>query len=368
MSNRPMQYVAAGLTLLVAGSFACHKSDSSENQPKAKTSSAAQAKAAPAAAAPPKAAGSGFSGKHRAEKNEKWVPAEFKKGIAKFKDPGVYVDGKPVGFLKFGELPVPLKVWWHQERAAVPFKRGSKGPRFKIVEQRRYLWTDYLRALGVDVDRIKEFHIYGGSKRRIAVVVTGDQLRSRSGFGFRFGLAVQGKPIPTCPLNIADSNCPDNIRSVAVYIDKKPPKREGGYFYQDGKRISGIPYYGAPMRGGIRVYMDGPLVAHIKRRKLKDDALKAPSTDGKTHWKFFAFLESKGVDTSKIQEAWLIHENRRKQRIGRKELVDATFMAASQGKGQILFGNNKLPTKAIALHSKRLRNDQLVVIRPDEVY
>ncbi|MHC4831615.1 MAG: hypothetical protein ACYTFT_14875, partial [Planctomycetota bacterium] len=341
----------------MTASFAC-KGDSktpdkaTAGQPATATKATAAAAKAPAKAGthenPIPVGNTGFSGRHRVEENDKWIPAEFKTGMAKFKDPGVYVDGKPVSFLKWGELPVPLKVWWFEERAAIPFNAKTKGPRYKLIKQRRYYWVDYFKALGVDVSKIKEMHIYGGSKRRIAVVVKGDQLRSRADFGFRFGTDVQGKPIPACPLNIADGNCPDNIRSVTVYLDKKPPTRKGGYFYTGDKRILGIPYYGEPMRGGIRVYMDGPLVAQIKRRKLKDESLKAPSTDGKTHWKFFAFLKTQGVDTDKIQEAWIINDNRRKHRLTRAELVDATFTAASQRKGRILFGAKKYETKAIA--------------------
>src|SRR5689334_23079429 len=35
--------------------------------------------------------------------DEEWVPAEFKTGAARWKDTGVYLDGKPIGFLTWGE-------------------------------------------------------------------------------------------------------------------------------------------------------------------------------------------------------------------------------------------------------------------------
>ena len=38
-----------------------------------------------------------------------YTPAEFKSGMSKWRDVGVYVDGQPVGFLTFGELPIALK-------------------------------------------------------------------------------------------------------------------------------------------------------------------------------------------------------------------------------------------------------------------
>src|SRR5262245_33928224 len=34
-----------------------------------------------------------------------FVAAEFKKGASKWKDTGIYIDGKPVGVLNWGELP-----------------------------------------------------------------------------------------------------------------------------------------------------------------------------------------------------------------------------------------------------------------------
>src|SRR5438309_1851973 len=44
-----------------------------------------------------------------------WVPAEFKNGKARWKDTGVYLDGKPVGMLSFGELPFALLPVWIEE-------------------------------------------------------------------------------------------------------------------------------------------------------------------------------------------------------------------------------------------------------------
>lgn len=308
------------------------------------------------------AKGPGVSGRHRAI--DGWRPAEFGRGIAKFKDPGVYVDGVPVGMLKFGELPVPLKPTWYVEKAAVSHRASDPGPRFKMVKQRRYRFRDYFRALGININRIRSVHLYGGSKRAVAITITGQTFRNKKNFTFRFGHTTWGKPIPACPPNFADGNCPDNIRAVAVYIKRKPPKRQGGSFFLDGKRVAGIPYFGEPLRGGVRVYLDGPLVTTIKRRKLAGATVVAP--DGTVAWKFFPFLKSKGVDTTRIKEAWVIHDHRRRQRLSREQLVNATFVANSQRRGIILFGDKKFPTKALALHTSEISKDALPVFMPHE--
>src|SRR5262245_42357559 len=46
------------------------------------------------------------------QQDSEWVPAEFKSGAARWKDVGVYLDGKPISFLTFGELPITLKPIW----------------------------------------------------------------------------------------------------------------------------------------------------------------------------------------------------------------------------------------------------------------
>ena len=300
-----------------------------------------------------------------------WVPKEFTTGIKKFKDPGVYVDGVAKGVLRFGELPLSLEPVWHEEEAAVEFKKGHKGPRHKIVKQRRYRWTEYFEALGIDVKSIKEMHIYGGSKRPVAAIVKGEDLRARGDdFMFRFGSDVFGKPIPACPPNIADGNCPDNIRAIALYIKRTPPIRKRGYFYLNGERLTDIPYYGPPLRGGVRVYLDGPMVAYIKRHKLAEggEALKVTRRDGEVGYKFVEFLKRQGVDTGSIKEAWLVHRDKFVKRIDRDELMNATFVAGKRRSGRILFGDDKIETSAIALSSERIAASDIPRPLPHEIH
>jgi hypothetical protein len=285
----------------------------------------------------------------------------------RFKEPAVYVDGKPLGVLKFGEMPIPLEPAWYEERAAIPFKPGHKGPRYRIVKQRRYRYRDYLSAMGVDVAKIKELHIYGGNRHAAAVVIPGDSIRDVDEFQFRFGGNIWGKPIPACPARVGDGKCPDQIGTMALYVEKNPPQRKGGHFYFGDEKIDGIPYLGTPIRGGVRVYLDGPLVTTVKRNKLKTIDLKTTGPEGKEHYKLFDFLKLQGVDTDKVQEAWLVQYERRIKKLSRAELLKVTFYAGESGSGEILMGDDETATHAIMLHTEPVANEDLPILRPEEL-
>ncbi len=311
----------------------------------------------------------GVSGRHRSGLSD-WTPAENKKGTKRFKDPGFYYDGVPVGMMRFGELPVPLTPVWREEKLDPSASAKSKRPQ-KSVRQRHYRFTDYFSAVGLDLKQMKEVHIYGGNQRRSAVIISGAKLlEHKDKFLFRFASEIHGRPIPVCPPLIGDGRCPDQLTAVAIYAKKKPPTRDGADFFLDGKNVDGIPYYGEPLRGGIRIYSDGRLTATIKRRKLEAKELRAPTKDDTIAWKLFTVLDSLGVETSKIQEGWVIHNDLRRQRIPRAELAKATFVASSQGRGEILLGPKKIRTNAIAFHTKPVAKKDLPVFtqREQEVF
>ena len=186
--------------------------------------------------------------------------------------------------------------------------------------------------------------------------------------GSRFALVAMcgGKPIPSCTPKAKRIRCPDQLTAVTVYLEREAPIRKDNDFILNGEPIYHIPYYGDPIRGGVRVYLDGRLVTTIKRRKLTDESIAVQTPDGESQWKFIAFLKSQGVDTTGVQEGWLISKNRRVKRIGVNELSDATFVAVAQRSGVILFGEAKTPTQAMALHTKPLKKEDLPVILPHE--
>jgi len=299
--------------------------------------------------------------------DDEWTPAEFKKGMARWKDVGVYLDGKPIGFLTFGEMPIALQPTWVKDKVSQDKPPNCpECPAWKWSQQRFYKFTDYLKALGVDVRKVKVMHVYG-TRLSQSVVVTGKDLLTKQAnqFMFRFGMDVAGKPLPWVPEGFGNGKTPDKIAGVMIYIERKAPTvtREG--IELDGKPVNGVPYYGDPVRGGIRVYLDDRLATIIKRQELDPKAAKQSPT-GELSWSFGEFLKSKGVDGSKIVEGWVIRDERRAEKIPWAELENMMFVASSQAKGGVLLGDKKVRANAIALHTRPIKDDELPKILPEE--
>jgi hypothetical protein len=320
--------------------------------------------------APVASAGSGSGSGSAAPEGtnpENYVPAEFKSGMSRWKDTGVYVDGTPVGFLNFDELPVALKPTWVKDKVSQNKPPGCpECPAWKWSEQRFYKFKDYLAAVGVDVHKIKMLHVVG-PKLSETIAVTGADLLGPKGddFTFHFGAEIAGKPIPHTPAKFGNNRHPDKINGVMVYITKPAPTvtREG--LELDGVNIDGIPYYGEPLRGGVRIYLDDKLATIIKRSEL--DAKKATqSADGELHWNIGEFLTSRGVDTSKIVEGWIVRDFRRKEHFPWSELSHMTFSAGDKAHGEVTIGDPSIITHVLALHTHALKPDDLPQIRPEE--
>ena len=313
------------------------------------------------------------AGKADASKGDRndseWVPAEFKSGMSRWKDVGVYVDGKPIAFMSWGELPISLKPYWVKDQVSADKPPGS-GPEFpgwKWSQQRFYLFTDYLKALGVPIAKIKELHLYG-PKFSESLIATGKDLLSKKAheFRFRFGGNTYGKAIPRIQNDFGNGRSPDKIAGVMIYIDKKPPtlvKNDG--FYLDGVYQEGIPYYGEPIRGGIRVYADDRLVAIIKRQDLDvSKATKFP--DGELHWKLADVLAAQGAKLDKQLELYAIRDELRKDPpLTPEQFANITFSAGAQAKGGILLDmpdGKKLRANALAFHSRKLAPEEIPVV------
>ena len=301
------------------------------------------------------------------QQDNDWVPAEFKAGMARWKDVGVYIDGKPIGFLTFGELPIGLKPTWVKDKVSADMRPHSSDPGWRWAKQRFYKFTDYLKAIGVDVRQVNEIHVYS-PKLSGVFIATGKDLQTKEadGFMFRFGGNVYGKPIPQVPFNFGNGKTHDKLVGVMIYIKKKPPKliRNEG-LELDGVMQTGVPYYGEPLRGGIRIYLDDKLAAIIKRQEL--DAKKATQgSDGELHWKLADVLKAQGVDTSKVVEMWVIRDELRKEKFPAADLATLTFSASSQAKGGVFLSDKKIRASSIALHTRALQPDEIPAITPDD--
>lgn len=298
-----------------------------------------------------------------------YVPNEFKTGMSRWKDIGVYLDGKPIGFVQFGELPISLKPTWVKDKVSIdkpPDCPIEKCPGWKWSQYRTYKFTDYLKAIGVDIRSIKMMHVYG-PKLSETIAVTGADLASSaaSDFSFRFGALVGGKPIPHVPPRWSHLRSPDKMTGVMIYVKKKPPTLTRDGIELDGVPQTGVPYYGEPVRGGVRIYLDDRLAAVIKRQEL-DVALAQKGQDGELYWSLAEFLTGHGVSTSKIVEGWVIRDDRRAEVFAWDKLATMRFSAGSQARGGILLGGANVLANAIALHSRHIPGSELPTIEPDE--
>lgn len=361
-----LRLTTISLPVLVALAAGCQKRSVVSN---------AEASVSPAAQAPPTPA---LADEDEDEGGKKQKSG---KGANRWKQVGVYLDGQPMGLLRFGELPIALKPTFLEEKVSAEKEPGSNDPGYRIVKSRRYKFVDYVRAIGVDPKRVKEIHVYG-PRFSETIIATGKQLASKQGEGFmfRFGAVFGGKPLPVVSENFGNGRTPDKISAVMIYVNKKPPKlvwNEG--LKLDGKVVRDVPYYGPPLKAGARVYSDDKLAVNIRRDVLADVAPAATSPQGAPRWKLWSVLEAQGVDTSKVVEAWIIRDEHRREKLSRAELEALFFEApgmagpgggAGQGGGAgaqtILVGDKKLVAEAIALHSRPIGDDELPRALPDE--
>lgn len=287
--------------------------------------------------------------------DSEWVPKEFTAGMARWKDTGVYVDGKPLGFLTWGELPIACKPLWLRDKVSANKRYGTDDPGWRWARKRYYKFTDYLRAIGVDLQRVKELHVYG-PKSTQTLIVTGKDLLSPAAneFYFWFGANTSGKAIPHAPENFGNGRVADKITAVMVYIDKKPPTLDPDQgMFLDGVEQTGVPYYGEPIRGGVRVYLDDKLATIIKRQEL-DPKQATTGGDGEPRWSLAAYLTAHGVDLRRVVELWTIRGDQRSERFSGAELAKLSFAASSQSKGGILIGEQQVLANVLALHTRKL--------------
>jgi hypothetical protein len=152
---------------------------------------------------------------------------------------------------------------------------------------------------------------------------------------------------------------------VMIYIDRKPPTITRTGVDLDGVEQTGVPYYGEPLRGGVRIYADDKLAAVIKRQDL-DPKMATQTPDGELHWPLAAFLKARGVDTSHLVEGWVIRNERRAEKLTWADLEKMTFTASSQAKGTVTLGDGKLVVGALALHSRPVKNEELPQVLDEE--
>ena len=239
-------------------------------------------------------------------------------GHKRFGQSPVYVNGVAVAVAAYGELPP-----WLPTR---PFKLGDGrlATRFRIAE--------YLAALGVNVGKIKEVHFYGG-RGRIGIVKGDEIRRMRDKLEFSFTQDTQGKMRMHWDNGVKVSDSIDKVQAVAVYVHKKPPTwnmGKWGLVDDDGNRIEGIPYAEEPLKGGVRIYLDGH-IANVLKRKNTFTRKVAPDrvVDGVPYFGLFSYLHDVKVNGSKVVAIELLSRNEIVERL------DGPALAAERGRLEI---------------------------------
>jgi len=358
-----MLHVRAGalslvvLSLVLGAALAgCGKKDAADARPAPGT---AVAKAAP----PTDAAAAPVSDDY--DKDE-YVPAEFKSGADRWRDTGIYVDGKFIGLLAWAGRPVAPQRAGFQVKASAPMRYGTKDTGWRWAKERRYRFTDLLRANGIDPAKVQALHVYG-PKFSETIVALNKDLRSKAAddFMFRFGGLVSGKAIPVVPENFGNGKTPDKISAVMVYVDKKPPVLERNVgLVLDGELQEGVPYFGTPLRGGVRVYLDDRLVAYIKRQDLPATTKNAA---GEPEWKLFDYLRARGVNLDTVVEGWVVRQEKWQEKFSRADLEAMTFTAGAQAKGHLELGAAKVKAQSLIFRSHPVAMADVPAPDPEEL-
>jgi hypothetical protein len=198
----------------------------------------------------------------------------------------VYVDGKPIAVMRVPEMPLGLKA--HDVTT-----NGLSTP--------RYFMGEYLKSLGVDLAKVKGFQAYGGSR---VAVVDGDELRRiQNGLQLSYSRGDAGKPrLIWAVANLHANTTIDMVSAICVYVDKEPPVlKDHELYYPDGTKVEGVPYAPKEISKGTRVYVDGQLVATVKRKEIPSSITLGGDPEHPRYslggWLTNAGIQTKGAKT-----------------------------------------------------------------------
>lgn len=223
-----------------------------------------------------------------AQQEEAPTPAGVAHGTRKLLnvDVPVFVDGKQMGVLRYGELPPGVDL--------------VTNPANELHPLRYYRVSDYLKAIGVDVNRVKAVH-FADKVNRIASI-EGSELRAeKDRFVFDFTATTGGMPeMAWNTVGMKTRLRVDYFYGVNVFVDHQPTEIDSHYhcYIDDGECTPVARFTTGDLMKGTRVYVDGKLVSYVKRRLLADSALAAGSTDAEPTFSTDKYLASLGIDTA----------------------------------------------------------------------
>jgi hypothetical protein len=206
----------------------------------------------------------------------------------------VFVDGKEVSVLRFGELPPGVPV--------------TTNPVDREPTLRYYRLADYLKAIGVNLDRVQAVHFAG--KTNQITSLEGSEIRAdKDRFVFDFLDTNGGIAKPMWRVKgLKNQLHIDGFYGINVFVATKPweidPARRCYVEDDDCKPVA--RFTSGDLMKGTRVYADGKLVGYVKRRLLSDDALVSKSANGDASYSLDKYLASLGIDREHAKEIRLL--------------------------------------------------------------
>ncbi|MBK9069961.1 MAG: hypothetical protein IPL79_02990 [Myxococcales bacterium] len=279
-----------------------------------------------------------------AKHGEKWQDPENASTRGQgWREPLLYVDGVPRAAFRAAEFPIDIVTTMSQERRDLDFNAGDPGPRTATYYAPRWNIASYLERVGVPVAKVTGVVFHAG---RGSTFVSGDDLR-RHRREFFFDLTDEGKGFLRIyrPRDFAVNTTYDRYVAMSVFVAKPAPTVDAqDEVVLDGVPIVGVPYYGQPLRGGIRVYVDDKIATVLKRNLLGSARGERPS--------LAQTLGTFGVDTQGVKAVDLIVGTARTARLTGEQFRAAWFASSEQASGTILL-NGETPATALMLYTKR---------------
>ncbi|WP_394838810.1 hypothetical protein LVJ94_18120 [Pendulispora rubella] len=241
-------------------------------------------------------------------------------------DVPVWVDGKQMAVLRYGELPSTVKPHTSPEHP----KGGA----------RYYRVDEYLKEIGVPVERVRSIHVVGNQNR--VASIEGDELRAdKARFIFDFLDETTGNAKTRwATTGLKNLSVVHEIRALSVYVDKPSPAIDPQYscHLRPGAKVDGAerqpaedvcaaddPYSTGENAKGTRVYIDGRLAGYVKRRQIPESMVVGKSEAGEHTFSLTKFMTSLGANVASARAielvsgdeviartggaAWMKHEN-----------------------------------------------------------
>ncbi|WP_394849280.1 hypothetical protein LZC95_17765 [Pendulispora brunnea] len=219
----------------------------------------------------------------------------------------VWVDGKQMAVLRYGELPSTVKPHTSPEHP-------KGGARF-------YRLDEYLKEIGIPVERIRSVHVLGNQNR--VASIEGDELRADKGrFIFDFlGETTGNAKTRWATTGLKNLSVVHEIRSVSVYVDKPSPAIDPRYscHLSAGVKLDGAdrrpadevcaaddPYSTGERAKGTRVYIDGRLAGYVKRRQIPESMVVGNNEAGEHTFSLTKFMTSLGADVASARAIELV--------------------------------------------------------------